>query len=286
MHAGAIRRSRTAYATCKPSGPTRWRFRKSCRRFWWLFISLGVCEITDFSSDQIDTRLQHTDSACLDLIPRTRPSSEPKRDRLEALVRAVPHLQALVVRCASSSGPPTTPPHQTSQIDAEFQLRPHTAAVWRKTPTSSTDGRASGLLPRSDRPRSFSPSQRSDVIAVARQVRMRARPDRDTLELDDWPATLINRDHHDQAIEPLGRSGGWLKDDLKPHRRYWLKQQRSHFDTKGPRPICQLSLKAPAMYQQADWSLLDEKTGMQALGRPAPTQQGPNRPARETRETD
>ena len=52
--------------------------------------------------------------------------------------------------------------------------------------------------------------------------------------------------------------------------------------TSTPRPvICQLYLDAPAMYQRGRLLICcDEKTGMQALGRPDPTMPAePGKPA-------
>ena len=74
--------------------------------------------------------------------------------------------------------------------------------------------------------------------------------------------------------------------DLKPHRSvYWLNSHDPDFDTKAHQ-ICQLYVKAPAMYQRGRLLICcDEKTGMQALGRPEPTQPAqPGRP--EKREND
>jgi transposase len=100
--------------------------------------------------------------------------------------------------------------------------------------------------------------------------------------LDDLAAALINRAHHDQA---MSRSTVWRildEADLKPHRSvYWLNSHDPDFDAKA-HAICQLSLKAPTMYQQGRLILCcDEKTGMQALGRPDPTQPAqPGKPER------
>jgi hypothetical protein len=70
--------------------------------------------------------------------------------------------------------------------------------------------------------------------------------------------------------------------DLKPHESvYWLNSHDPDFDTKA-QDICQLYLDAPRFYEQGRLVLSsDEKTGMQALGRPHPTQEAqPGKPAK------
>ena len=90
--------------------------------------------------------------------------------------------------------------------------------------------------------------------------------------LDDLAATLINRTAHDLA---MSRSTIWRildEADLKPHRSvYWLNSHDPDFDAKA-QEICKLYIEAPLMYQQGRLVICcDEKTGMQALGRPTHT---------------
>jgi DDE superfamily endonuclease len=100
--------------------------------------------------------------------------------------------------------------------------------------------------------------------------------------LDDLAATLINQTAHALA---MSRSTIWRtldEADLKPHRSvYWLNSHDPDFDAKA-QAICKLYLEAPVMYQQGRLVICsDEKTGMQALGRPHPTQPAePGKPAR------
>lgn len=104
--------------------------------------------------------------------------------------------------------------------------------------------------------------------------------------LDDLAFTLINQAAHARA---MSRSTIWRtldEADLKPHRSvYWLNSHAPDFDAKA-RAICQLYVEAPTLYQQGRLVICsDEKTGMQALGRPHPTQ--PARPGQpERREQD
>jgi transposase len=70
--------------------------------------------------------------------------------------------------------------------------------------------------------------------------------------------------------------------DLKPHRSvYWLNSHDKDFDAKA-QDICQLYLNARPFYEQGRLVLSsDEKTSMQALGRPQPTQEAqPGKPAK------
>jgi hypothetical protein len=128
----------------------------------------------------------------------------------------------------------------------------------------------------------FPPSERLDVISLASGTTTEHGQTVTRWALDDLAAALIHRAHHDRA---MSRSTAWRildEADLKPHRSVsWLNSHDPDFDTKA-RAICQLYVKAPAMYQQGRLLICcDEKTGMQALGRPHPTRPAePGKPAR------
>jgi hypothetical protein len=132
----------------------------------------------------------------------------------------------------------------------------------------------------------FPPSQRLDVISLASSTTGEHEQTQTRWALDDLAAALINRAHHDQA---MSRSTVWRildEADLKPHRSvYWLNSHDPDFDAKA-HAICQLYVNAPTMHQQGRLVICcDEKTGMQALGRPDPTQPAqPGKP--EKREND
>jgi hypothetical protein len=90
--------------------------------------------------------------------------------------------------------------------------------------------------------------------------------------LDEIAATIIN----DARAAAISRATVWrILDgcDLKPHRSvYWLNSHDPDFEAKA-KEVCQLYVKAPRFYQQGRLVLCcDEKTGMQVLDRPAPTQ--------------
>ena len=123
----------------------------------------------------------------------------------------------------------------------------------------------------------FPPSRRLDVISLASSIPDPQDGPATRWALDDLAAALVNRAAHDSA---MSRSTIWRtldQADLKPHRSvYWLNSHDPDFDAKA-RAICKLYLEAPAMYQRGRLVIgCDEKTGMQALGRPHPTQ--PARP--------
>ena len=204
-----------------------------------------------------------------------------QRAQLESLVRAGSTPQALVFRCrlilrAADRDHPTN-----LQIAAEFDCNRHTVAGWRNRYLSNG---LAGLqdAPRSGRPRRFSPSERLDLINLASSTTEQQGCPATRWSLDDLAATLINRTAHDLA---MSRSTIWRildEADLKPHRSiYWLNSHDPDFDAKA-QEICKLYIKAPMMYQQGRLVICcDEKTGMQALGRPHPTQPAvPGKPER------
>src|SRR6516225_5073023 len=203
------------------------------------------------------------------------------RERLERLVRASSTPQALVFRCrlilrAADRDHPTN-----LQIAAEFDCNRHTVAGWRNRYLSNG---LAGLqdAPRSGRPRRFSPSERLSLINLASSTTQQQGCPATRWSLDDLAATLINQTAHASA---MSRSTIWRaldEADLKPHRSvYWLNSHDPYFDAKA-HAICKLYVEAPVMYQQGRLVICsDEKTGMQALGRPHPTQPAvPGKPAR------
>ena len=207
--------------------------------------------------------------------------SDPQRAQLEALVRASSTPQALAFRCRLILRAAAEDHPCNLQIAAEFRCDRHTVAVWRNR--YLMDGLA-GLQdqPRSGRPRRFSPSVRLDVISLASSTTDQQDCPATRWALDDLAATLINRNAHELA---MSRSTIWRildEADLKPHRSvYWLNSHDPDFDAKA-QEICKLYIEAPMMYQQGRLVICcDEKTGMQALGRPHPTQPAvPGKPER------
>jgi DDE superfamily endonuclease len=132
----------------------------------------------------------------------------------------------------------------------------------------------------------FPPSRRLDVISLASSSTTEHGQVATRWALEDLAAALINRAHHDQAMSRSTIFRVLDEADLRPHRSvYWLNSHDPDFDTKA-HEICRLYVEAPAMYRQGRLPICcDEKAGMQALGRPEPTQ--PARPGKpEKRESD
>jgi hypothetical protein len=128
----------------------------------------------------------------------------------------------------------------------------------------------------------FPPSERLDVISIASTKTEEHGEVATRWALDDLAAAYVNQAHHAQA---MSRSTIWRtldEIDLKPHRSvYWLNSHDPDFDAKA-HAICKLYVDAPTMYESGRLLICcDEKTGMQALGRPHPTQPAePGKPAR------
>jgi DDE superfamily endonuclease len=128
----------------------------------------------------------------------------------------------------------------------------------------------------------FPPSERLNVISIASSTTEEHHEVATRWALDDLAATILDRTHHDQA---MSRSTIWRivdEADLKPHRSVsWLNSHDPDFDAKA-HAICKLYVDAPTTYQSGRLLICcDEKTGMQALGRPHPTQPAePGKPAR------
>jgi hypothetical protein len=118
----------------------------------------------------------------------------------------------------------------------------------------------------------FPPSERLDVISLASSTTTEHEQTATRWAIDDLAAALTDQAHPTRA---MSRSTIWRvldEADLKPHRSvYWLNSHDPDFDTKA-RAICRLYLEAPAMYRRGRLVICcDEKTGMQAPGRPHPT---------------
>jgi len=121
-------------------------------------------------------------------------------------------------------------------------------------------------------PGAFPPSQLVAVIAIATsKTEDHARP-RNGWTLEEIARTIINEGHaqtiHRSTVQRILAAA-----DLKPHKSvYWLNSHDPDFEAIA-KEVCGLYVKAPTFYQQGRLLLCcDEKTGMQILGRPFPTQ--------------
>ena len=121
-------------------------------------------------------------------------------------------------------------------------------------------------------PGAFPPSARAAVVATATSKTEDHDRPVNGWTLDEIAATIINEAH----AEAISRATVWrILDacDLKPHKSvYWLNSHDPDFQAKA-KEICQLYVNAPQFYRQGRLVVCcDEKTGMQVLGRPFPTQ--------------
>lgn len=117
----------------------------------------------------------------------------------------------------------------------------------------------------------FPPVARLDVMAMATRTPSTYHGAATRWSLDDLVAALKQR-----TTGPMSRSSLWRvleAADLQPHRRvYWLNSHDPDCEAKTP-AICSLSLNAHRFFAQGRVVICpEEKTGMQMLQRPYPTQ--------------
>lgn len=121
-------------------------------------------------------------------------------------------------------------------------------------------------------PGAFPPETQIAVIATASSKTAEHDRPVNSWTLDQIAATIINEAH----AQAISRATVWRildRCDLEPHRSvYWLNSHDPDFVALATQ-VCQLYVNAPRFYQPGRLVLCcDEKTGMQVLGRPAPTQ--------------
>jgi DDE superfamily endonuclease len=130
-------------------------------------------------------------------------------------------------------------------------------------------------------PGAFPPSQRAAVVCLATSKTEDHARTTNGWTLADIAATIINEAHAD-TISCATVQRILAQADLKPHKSvYWLNSHDPNFEAIA-KEVCGLYVQAPAFYQQGRLLLCtDEKTGMQVLGRPFPTQlPEPGKPAK------
>lgn len=121
-------------------------------------------------------------------------------------------------------------------------------------------------------PGAFPPSERIAVISIASSKTQDHDRPTNGWTLDQIAATIVN-EAHAAAISRSTVQRILAGVDLKPHKSvYWLNSHDPNFQAIA-KEVCGLYVKAPAFYEQGRLLLCcDEKTGMQVLDRPAPTQ--------------
>jgi hypothetical protein len=118
----------------------------------------------------------------------------------------------------------------------------------------------------------FPPSERAAVICIATSKTEDHDRPANGWTLEQIAATIIN-ENHAQAMSRSTIQRILAAADIKPHKSvYWLNSHDPDFAAIA-KEVCGLYVKAPTFYQQGRLLLCcDEKTGMQVLGRPFPTQ--------------
>jgi hypothetical protein len=121
-------------------------------------------------------------------------------------------------------------------------------------------------------PGAFPPDERLAVVSPASSTTQSHDRPVNGWTLDEIAATIVNEAH----AQAISRSSIWRileQVDLKPHKSvYWLNSHDPNFEAIAKK-ICGLYVKSPTFYQHGRLLLCcDEKTGMQVLGRPFPTQ--------------
>jgi hypothetical protein len=181
---------------------------------------------------------------------------------------------------ASSCGPPGTTARPTRRSPPNWAAiaTPSASGANASSPKAST---ACTTCPAPADPGAFPPSERIAVVAIATsQTENHDRPV-NGWTLDEIAATILNEAH----AETISRSTVQrilAAADLKPHRSvYGLNSHDLDFETIA-KEVCGLYVQAPSFYQHGGLLLCtDEKTGMQILGRPFPTQPPqPGKPAK------
>jgi hypothetical protein len=148
-------------------------------------------------------------------------------------------------------------------------VTPSASGANASSPTAST---ACTTSPAPADPGAFPPSERIAVISLATsQTEDHDRPV-NGWTLDEIAATIL----HEAHAETISRSTVQrilAEVDLKPHKSvYWLNSHDPDFEAIA-QEVCGLYVQAPTFYQHGRLLLCtDEKTGMQILGRPFPTQ--------------
>jgi DDE superfamily endonuclease len=197
---------------------------------------------------------------------RTRPETSSRPSSAPA-----PHRKRWSSAVASPCGPPQTIARPTRRSPPDWAA---IATPWASGANASSRraSTACTTCPAPADPGAFPPSAQIAVVAIA--TSKTADHDRPVngWTLDQIAATILKEAH----AETISRStvGRILAQaDLKPHKSvYWLNSHDPDFEAIA-KEVCGLYVQAPTFSQQGRLLLCcDEKTGMQILGRPFPTQ--------------
>ena len=201
--------------------------------------------------------------------------TDAERQELEALTRGHTTPQRLVRRAKivllRAQGLSRT------AIAAEVGVQPGVVTTWaqRWRDTAGTDRSVSERLvdlPRSGAPDTFTPEQVCQIVAVA--CESPAEYDR---PITHWTARELRDEVVKQGIVPTisRRHVGRIleQNELRPHTcQAWLNGEPDDRKDEKIRTICQVYREAMARARQGEFTFsIDEKSGIQALERQAPT---------------
>ena len=201
--------------------------------------------------------------------------TDTERQELEALTRGHTTPQKLVRRAKivllRAQGLSRT------AIAAEAGVQPGVVTIWaqRWRDTAVTDRSVTERLadlPRSGAPDTFTPEQLCQIVAIA--CESPAEYDR---PITHWTARELRDEVVKQGIVPMisVRHVGRIlaQNDLRPHTcQAWLNGTPDDRKDEKIRTICQVYREAVARARRGELTFsLDEKSGIQALERQAPT---------------
>src|SRR5947209_97290 len=132
----------------------------------------------------------------------------------------------LILRCAGPGVP------RNDHVAAELGCDPGTVSRWRQR---FRDQRLDGLhdLPRSGRPRAFSPEDRHKVLVLATTKPAEAGTPVSHWSLDDLATHILN-DAHYRAMSRSTVQRVLAQAELKPHKvRSWMHSDDPQFDKLG-----------------------------------------------------
>jgi len=163
----------------------------------------------------------------------------------------------------------TALPTRTSPTHWAVTATPSASGGNASSPTAS---RACTTSPAPAGPGAFPPSERIAVVALATSKTEDHDRPVNGWTLDEIATTIVN-EAHAEAISRSTVQRILAAADLQPHKSvYWLNSHDPNFEAIA-KEVCGLYVKAPTFYQHGRLLLCcDEKTGMQVLGRPFPTQ--------------
>jgi len=201
--------------------------------------------------------------------------SEVEQQELEGLIRKHNTPQKLVKRAKiilfSAQG------ESRSQVARQLEIQCAVVLTWvtRWLETAGKEGTVCDRLsdlPRPGAPDTFTPEQLCQIIAMACEL-----PEVYDRPITHWTPRELRDEvlKHDIVPSISVRHVGRILDqnELRPHKhQYWLNGEPDARKDEKIHVICEVYRKAPARAEQGELTMgVDEKTGIQAIERDAPT---------------